>query len=196
MKASFIKRLVSYFIDIIIVSTIVSVICVALPNKKDKTEESMYELSDSLLNKEITSEEYLAEYKKLTYQNQKNNFIENTVDVVIILAYFVVFQYMNKGQTLGKKLLHIQVVDNDSESPATMGKGFLRSIVILNIISSLLSVIFIYLIKEKPYMNIYLTMAEIESIAVFISVIFVLYRKDGRGLHDLFANTKVIEEKR
>ena len=196
MKASFWKRLAAYIIDIMIVSIIVTIVCLAIPKKESKVEEKLDELSNQLVAGEITSIEYIEKYENLLYEDQKNNIIENTVNIVLILAYFVVFQYMNKGQTLGKKLLHIKVVDKNNNSPVKIYKGLLRSLFILNIISGLIAVILINFTGKNTYMNIYMTITEIEALLIFVSAIFILYRKDGRGLHDLIANTMVIEEER
>ena len=45
-------------------------------------------------------------------------------------------------------------------------------------------------------MNLYLTTNELETIFVIVTLFLILYRKDGRGLHDMIANTMVITEKR
>ncbi len=195
MKASFGSRLAAYIIDFLIVSVIISIICYALPTNNQTTEKEMSELVDKMISGEITSNEYLNEYKELLYKNNKRNVIENTVNAVIMFAYFVIFQYMNKGQTLGKRILSIRVVDSETSKPTNIPKGLLRSMVILSIVSSIVSVALIN-VNKNTYTNIYLTAVEIESILTFISIIFVLYRKDGRGLHDMIANTKVIKEAR
>ena len=195
MKASFGSRLAAYIIDFLIVSVIISIICYALPTNNQTTEKEISELVDKMISGEITSNEYLNEYKELLYKNNKRNVIENTVNAVIMFAYFVIFQYMNKGQTLGKRILSIRVVDSETSKPTNIPKGLLRSMVILSIVSSIVSVALIN-VNKNTYTNIYLTAVEIESILTFISIIFVLYRKDGRGLHDMIANTKVIKEAR
>ncbi len=197
MKAPFLKRLLSYIIDMIIVSIIISVICMALPNNNNKeTEKKLEELSTKLASNEIKPDKYLSEYKDLSYENNKNTIIEIGVNLAITIAYFVIFQYMNKGQTLGKKLLKIRVVDKDTKKEISILKGLLRSIIILNLISSLVSIVLIKLISKNAYMNIYLTINEIEVFFIFVTAILILYRNDGRGLHDMMANTMVIAEER
>ena len=66
--------------------------------------------------------------------------------------------------------------------------------VILSIISGIYAVALIGVLNQKDYMNIYATITEIEYVLIITSAILVLYRKDGRGLHDIIANTTVIEE--
>lgn len=196
MKAPFFKRLAAYIIDIIIVSTIVLVICTALPNKDKENENKLQELSTQLMNKEIDVNKYMNEYQDLIYSNNKNEIIELTINLVITIAYFVVFQYMNKGQTIGKKLFKIKVIDNDTKKEVSIIKGLLRSILVFNIISSTVSVSLINILSKKAYMSTYLTINEIETIFIIVTAILILYRKDGRGLHDMMANTMVITEER
>lgn len=196
MKAPFFKRLAAYIIDIIIVSTIVLVICTALPNKDKENENKLQELSTQLMNKEIDVNKYMNEYQDLIYSNNKNEIIELTINLVITIAYFVVFQYMNKGQTIGKKLFKIKVIDNDTKKEVSILKGLLRSILVFNIISSTVSVSLINILSKKAYMSTYLTINEIETIFIIVTAILILYRKDGRGLHDMMANTMVITEER
>ena len=68
MKAPFFKRLLAYVIDIIIITTLVTLICSALPTKTDTVEEELKELSTALIEKEVTPNEYLSEYKDLMYK--------------------------------------------------------------------------------------------------------------------------------
>ena len=102
---------------------------------------------------------------------------------------------MNKGQTLGKKLLKVKVIDNNTKEEISIVKGFLRSLLLLNLLSSALSIVLMRLVSKSVYINTYLTINEIETVFIIVSAILVLYRKDGRGLHDMMANTMVIEER-
>ena len=120
--------------------------------------------------------------------------LENGLALVLTIGYFVVFQYMNKGKTFGKMALAIQVVDANTEKPTSIIKGLIRSLIILGILSSCLELIFINFLAKDSYMTGYLAIGAIELIFIIVSVIFILYRQDGRGLHDLMANTKVIRE--
>lgn len=196
MKAPFFKRLAAYVLDMIIVSIIIWLVCMALPNNNKETEQKLEELSNKLITSEITPDKYYNEYKDLLYENNKNTVLEIGVNLALTVAYFVVFQYMNKGQTLGKKLLNIKVVDNNTKKEISIGKGLLRSILTLNILSNAISVILIKLIAKNMYLNVYLTANEVEALFIIITAALVLYRKDGRGLHDMMADTMVVVEER
>lgn len=194
MKSTFFERLGAYIIDIIIVSLIASLVCLGLPASSTDAEEKLMELTEELNTGEITPDVYLDEYSSLLYVTQKDNVISLSVTVVLTVAYFVVFQYTNKGQTLGKKLLNLRVVDKDTNKPATIVKGLIRSLFTLSILSGTLNVIFLYLLSENNYLTAYGTVASFELLFIFVTVIFILYKKDGRGLHDIMTNTIVIKE--
>mgnify|MGYP004481038631 FL=1 len=194
MNATFFERIGAYLIDAILIGVIASLICTTIPNKTEDLTKEMEELSEKMTQNEITAQEYFEGYKELIYKQQKSNVLENTVNVILTLGYFVVFQYMNKGQTIGKKLLKIKVVDKDTEKPTTVLKGLLRSIFTLSIASATLNILFIFIFNKDSYIIGYLITTMIELLFVFITIIFIVYRKDRRGLHDIMANTKVIRE--
>ena len=194
MKPTFFERLGAYVIDIIIISLITSLVCIGLPTSNTDTEEKLMELTEQFNVGEITTDAYLDEYSDLLYDTQKDGVIQLSVSVVLTIAYFVVFQYTNKGQTLGKKLFNLRVVDKDTEKPTTIIKGLIRSLFTLSIVSGILSIIFIYVLNKNTYFTAYGIVALIELLFIFITVMFILYKKDGRGLHDIMANTTVIKE--
>ena len=65
MKATFFERLGAYFIDMLVVSFIFSIICLGLGNNTSNTEKEMRELDDKLIKEEITMDKYYDEYSKL-----------------------------------------------------------------------------------------------------------------------------------
>jgi len=196
MKVTFFERLGAYIIDTIIVSLILSLICLGLGNNTSNTEKLMSELDTKLLEQSITPEEYLEEYQGLLYDYQKENVLQSGISVALTIAYYVIFQYMNKGQSLGKKILNIKVVDKTTEKPISILKGLLRSFIIMSILSGTLGIIFLYIFDKNTYFMPYSVFLTIEGIFVITSILFMLYKKDGRGLHDMMANTIVIKDKK
>lgn len=196
MKATFFERLGSYVLDMIIVSFIFSIISLGFGSYTTKTEKQIEELETKLLEKTVTPEEYLAEYQDLLYDYQKENILELSISLALTIAYYVVFQYMNKGQTLGKKMLGIRVVDKNTKKPISIIKGLLRSLLIMSILSGILNILFIYILNKNIYFEVYSSVLLIETAFILVTTILVLYKKDGRGLHDIMANTIVIKESR
>lgn len=194
MKATFFERLGSYILDSFIVSIIFSLICMGISTTESNTKKMMAELDDKLMDKTITVEQYAEEYQELLYDYQKENILVTSISISLTIAYYAIFQYMNKGQTLGKKIMRIKVVDKDTEKPLTILKGCLRSTFIYNILSGTICIPLLYILKENTYFITYSMLVIIEMIFILISAMFVLYRKDKRGLHDIITNTVVIKE--
>ena len=196
MKATFFERLSSYLIDTLIVSLIFSLICLGFGNYTSEAEKAMLELENKMLENSITMEEYLVEYKDILYDYQKENVLQSGISVALTIAYFVVFQYMNKGQTIGKKILNIRVVDKKSKKSISILKGLLRSFIVFSVVSGTCCILFLYMFNRDTYVISYSALLSLEAIFTIVTMILVLYKKDGRGLHDMMANTIVIKEKR
>ena len=192
MKAKFFDRLTAYIIDVIIISLITSIIFTSIPTNNKELEKQLSSLQDEVLSNNITYEEFVDEYQDLYYKNKKDTMTQSAITLTITIAYFVIFQYMNKGQTIGKKILHLRVVDNNTEKPLSIFKGLIRSLLIWNILSGTLGIVLIYILNKESYITSYLIISSIESIFIFITAMFTLYRKDNRGLHDIIINSKVI----
>ena len=186
MKASFFKRMGAFILDYFIVIFIVSLITMGFnSNKTNDLTDKMSKLLSDYQNGEITIDEYKDE---INYELQKSNLTSNIVSVTLYIGYFVVFATLNKGQTLGKKLLKIKVVNKDGEKPSIWNM-LLRSLFIYNIVSALFSIIFV-----NTFTYIYTIVGYVEFFVIIVSFFMVTYKKDGRGLHDMIAGTNVIEE--
>lgn len=193
MKASLFKRVTAYFIDAIILSIIVSIISFGFTSEKyEKALEETKQLTEKYVAQEITEKEYFEKSNELTYDMQKSNVKVSIVMIVTTIAYFVVFQYLNKGQTLGKKMLKLKVIENEKEP--SLKAIIIRTIFVNNIFSTTMGVILLYALTKNNYTKVYNMITSIETIFILVSVMFILYRKDKRGLHDIIAKTEVIEE--
>ena len=196
MKATFFERVGAYLLDTIILSLIFSLICFGIGDNTKTEDLLLEELDNKLLQNKITTNEYFDEYMDIMYDYQKESILTTGISLALTVAYFVVFQYMNKGQTIGKKLLKIQVVDKEKKKPISILKGLLRTFIIMSILSGSISLVTLNILNKNTYYIIYGIFLGIEALFALITVILVLYKKDGRGLHDLMANTIVIKESR
>ena len=190
--ASFLERVGAYFIDAIIISFILTMINMGIPSDSELTAR-MTELETKIMSNEVDREVIMEEYQNLVYDSQKSMVLSSSIGVAVYIVYFVVFQTMYNGQTFGKKLLKLKVVSLD-DSSASMSQMFLRYLFIANIFSGVLNVVLLYVMSKHGYMVTYLLLEFFEFIFIITSLLFVLYRKDKRGAHDLMANTKVIKE--
>ena len=190
--ASFLERVGAYFIDAIIISFILTMINMGIPTDSELTAR-MTELETQIISNEVDREVVMEEYQNLVYDSQKSMVLSSSIGVAVYIVYFVVFQTMYNGQTFGKKLLKLKVVSQD-DSSASMSQMFLRYLYLSNIFSGILNIVLLYVMSKHGYMVSFLLLEVFEFIFIITSLLFVLYRKDKRGAHDLMANTKVIKE--
>lgn len=195
MKVGFFKRFIAYLIDAMIITMITSIISVSFTSSKyEDTYKEYEELTKNYMNEEVTIEEYQEQIKPIYYDLQKSSVLVSGVSVLTSFAYFIIFQYMNKGQTIGKKLIKIKVISQDGKDVSFVSV-LIRSLFINSILSSLFGIVFLYLLDKNSYYNVTSIISTIEMIFLFVTTLFILYRKDKRGLHDILAKTEVIEER-
>ncbi len=192
MEATFGQRLCAYFIDFIIISILLTLVTYSM----DFTKRN--EIYDEMLNYyseyDPTNLEQTEKLLDLQYQYSKESIPTTAISLIITIGYFVVFQYLNNGQSIGKKLLKIRIVGQDN-SKVNIMQIFIRSIFIYQIILSITDLIIIYTLNKTDYLNVYGILTWINSIFIIISALFILYRKDKRGLHDFMAKTYVVSER-
>lgn len=192
--ATFFERLGAYLVDIIIISFLLGIIGYGLPESSINVNEKMNELEDKLLNNEITSKEYFNEYSMIVYESQSSSKLSFGISLAFSIAYFVVFQTLFNGQTFGKKLLRIKVVNKDDNKSASMWQMFVRSLFTMSIFSGTLDLLLIFILSRNSYSIVYLSVSLIETLFIIATIICVLYKKDKRGLHDMMAGTSVVKE--
>ena len=116
---------------------------------------------------------------------------DSIITIITTLLYFGVIQYFLKGQTVGKKLLNLQVV-SASEKELNVLNYILRSLIINNVLLNTIGIIFLAYSSKKIYLQADSTLSLLVSIVEAITIFLVMTREDKRGLHDLLFNTKVI----
>ena len=187
------KRVIAYFIDIMIVSALSSILSLALP-KNDTYNTKMDELSKTMekfQNKEIDKDEWTKAYEDISYDISKASISSSIIIIVVSVGYFVLFNYYNDGQTLGKKIMKLKIVSSNG-NPLTINNYVLRSLIINSILSQLISALLLCVLSKDNYLLYGSNAVSALSLISAISFVFAIYRSDGRGLHDLISNTVVI----
>ena len=192
MNATFIQRFCAYIIDIFIAFILLSLITFNINN--DKLSDLNAEITNYLVEYDATDVEDVEKLTDLQYQYEKESFVINIISIVIIFGYFVCFQYFNKGQTIGKKLMKIKIVGNNNKN-ISFWQILVRSLFIHQILINAINLILIMLCSQNTYIQLYSILTLLQSMFIIITMLFVLYRKDKRGLHDLIANSCVISER-
>ena len=193
MKASLIKRFSAFLIDTFILSIIFSIITLGFVINTGDIENELNDALEQYENMEITAGDYTDKVIDLNYRLQKSNFTINILNVVLYVGYFVIFAYLNNGQTIGKKIVKIKVVNDKGKSPSICNM-IVRSLFIYGIATLLYSVVFVYVLNNTMFTYGYIAITYVEAFFMMISFVMILYKKDGRGLHDIFGRTNVIEE--
>lgn len=139
-------------------------------------------------------EDYDSLYIEKNYDLAKMNTVNSVTAIILTIIYFVIIQYFTKGKTIGKKLLKYRVVSNDS-NPVSINSLLLRSLIITDVIWASIRLYCLYTLDAYGYNNAAFYLNSIMYMILFVSLLLVIYRKDKRALQDLFAGTKVIEEK-
>ena len=98
------------------------------------------------------------------------------------------------GQTIGKKIMKIRVVNKDNSN---VGHGILifRTAVIYGVIESIISLIILQFISSNMYLYVITPLEFLQYAFVLISLFMIMFRKDGKGLHDILFKTKVVSLK-
>ena len=191
--ASFFDRIGAYFLDVLLIFAISSVISVFIPNKGSDINKELTTLMEKYTDGEIESDAFVSEYGDLMYEYQKENYLSIVVSLGLNFVYFVVFAYFNKGQTIAKKLMNIRVVDNNTGNRPKFWQMLVRNMFIYSLLSNFVILVLLFTTKNN-FVYYYMFMGGIDLVVVLITIMFVLYRKDKRGLHDMMGCTKVVKE--
>lgn len=194
-KPYFFPRLVAYFIDIILVSLICSGVMLLLPRNEnyDKYMKEYEQIQTQLIQEQITAEEYLNKSIDVVYDIDYSNVVTMFVQIVLLILYFVVFQFYRKGQTLGKKIMKLRVV-SVKEQELTLNQVAYRALIINTIFINVVILGALLFIGRNYYYYFSMFLQFLSGVIIFVTLIMILFRKDGRGLHDVIAGTKVIRE--
>jgi len=199
LKSINLRRICAYLFDLIFISMIASCLSFLpfLANSQKNYQNSLdelYELHEAYTRNEITEQDYELQYIPLSYQLNRDNMSYTILNVALILAYFGVFQWQMRGQTLGKKMLKIRVRAVDASKEVGFFSYFFRAVILNNVVVTLCQLGVIGFMTADRYYTIYQNINLVGYILLYIIVFFVLIRSDSRGLHDLCCGTIVVQE--
>lgn len=196
------KRISAYLIDILFLFTLISLITeIKFINPHyDKYEaafERYNEVAEKYIDKEIDEEEFTKQYNEVYYQINKYSISYNIVIIFSIILYFSFFQKYNNGQTLGKKLMRLKVVDNETLENPSLLKYLIRVlptyfIYIGGFLPLIINNILLFILNYSYYMTITIFVSYAFLILSIVSFVMIIKRQDERGIHDMLAKTKVI----
>lgn len=195
-KPYFFPRAIAYVIDMLLISIASFCILLLIPkNDNYKQYSEQYEqIQSDFISEKITSQEYVNKSVDIVYNIDSNNVISMIIEVILIILYFVVFQFYNNGQTVGKKLMKLRVVSIDNNK-LTLNQITYRALIINSILVNILVIGSLLFLSKNYYYYASMGLQMLSVSIVFVTLMMILIRKDGRGLHDVISGTKVIQER-
>ena len=194
------KRVMAYIIDILLISIVVTPLLnwkVLNPYIDEYTKyyEEYTKLVEDANAGDVDTEtdEYKDKIIELNYQISENKVISSSISAVSMLLYFGVIQFILKGQTVGKKIMKIRVVANNENKKLNVGHYLLRSVVLNNIVFSIILIVGVYITKAPAYYTLSMVVSYLQLVVMAAIMLMVVLRKDFRGLHDVIAQTKVVD---
>lgn len=193
-KNLFVNRLLAFIFDIFLVSIIASFISMpfldydSIDNLTENASQVLIDYSEGNMNEET----YISSAGSILYRLAKKQGPLTLTVIFLNILYFVVFQFYNKGQTVGKSLLKIKIVSNDSKN-LTMDNYVYRALLINSILADMIVFAFMVFLSQELWLNSVVIFVVINYMILFICGLMVILNKDGRGLHDLVGNTKVVQ---
>ena len=151
------------------------------------------EVQTNFIDNKIEADEYIHKVADITYDIDYSNVLSMIVEVVLLILYFIVFQFYNKGQTFGKKLMKLRVVNNNGNE-LTLNQVTCRALIIDSILINLFMIAALLFSGRNYYYYASLSLQILSGIIIFVTLMMIFFRKDGRGLHDVVTGTKVIQE--
>ncbi len=193
------KRLGAYLIDYLVVTVIIyGVMLLPFVNPHKEEYNTKYNevvrVNEQYQNNEISSEEFNEALIPIAYDLYRLNGSYVIVSTICFIGYFVIFQFLYKGQTIGKKIFKLKLA-SANDKPLSMVNYLVRAIILYNILIPIIELIIVFTMSSENYYNVYQNVNLVSYIIMYITLFFMLVRTDGRGLHDILANTIVKDEK-
>lgn len=191
-KAFFSQRAIAFIIDVLLISFASAILATPFIDSKSiiKLNESNQEVVDKYVEGEINQKTYFTESMNITYQLARKNGVLTLVTLFLEILYFIVFQFYNKGQTIGKKIMKIRVSSTDGD--LTLNQILVRALIIDMILLDMIVFGFVIFASMNVYFYGQLFLEMIQYSVIFISI-FMMTGKRKRGLHDLITHTEVIK---
>ncbi len=193
-KALFIQRIIAFFIDVILVAFVSSLVIFPFTDSEslEKLTNQNTTIANQYLSQEIDVNTYMNQSMDISYEIAKQSGLGTIITLIIYILYYVVFQFYNKGKTVGKQIMKIRIVSTE-EGELTLNQLLFRAFVINSILANTIILLFTIFGSKNVYsLSVTIFMA-IQYVLMIASAIMIGYRKDGRGIHDLIAHTEVLQ---
>lgn len=187
------RRVLAYVLDFFLVSFLAALI--SMPFLNYNSIDNLSRNATEVLNEAASNEEdidaYFSTTSSLYYKLNKSIGLTSFLQIVLCVLYFVVYQFYNNGQTIGKKLFKIRVVSNNQEN-LTIDNYIYRAFIVNSVLANILSFIFLLFFKEDLWFTSTFFVSSLNYAVLAVCLIMITLNKSGCGLHDIVSNTKVV----
>lgn len=143
--------------------------------------------------KTVVTDDYNKNYPGLYYKYEKSMIYYYVIYLVIFLLYYVGFNIITKGRTLGKKIFKLKIVSEDNTEPKWY-QYLVRSILLYNLGFYILRIIFDLTIPSTYLYNTLRVVYLLEIIVSYIILLSIPFSKNKRGIHEYLSKTRVEKE--
>lgn len=183
-----IRRFLSWIIDMVIIFFILFIIQPLFPVNQYEIEFT--NINEQYFEKRIDSKEYMTKYMDTIHHIDKGNLAKNIIMTILLIITFIIVPFLNKGQTVGQKILQLKTVRKDKKDIQIEDLVF-RSVIINGLGYMLFMFTILYLVPNNIYFLLISLFGFFQIIVAIISSFMILYKKDHEGLQDFFTNTQV-----
>lgn len=185
------KRLGAYLIDFVILCIFVSIVSIFFQtNNTNHLQIEMSSLNEQFLVKKVDFVTYLNYYSIILQDLDRQKVGVEIISIIFMILYYIVLPYKNKGRTLGKMFMHLEVY---KEGEIGIDTFLIRCLLINGLAYLALSTFFVFILPSFSYLLTVSILGILQIILVFISTCMILYKKDGRALHDMLTSSYVRE---
>lgn len=193
------KRLPAYILDMIIVTIIINLFGLCFPKWVELENKSQEEftnifIKDSNHGEELTDEyfETIMNKAAVTVQTyDKEIIIYKGLEIMILFGYFIIVPLCMNGQTIGKKLLKIKIINEDNK--LTYKNLIIRTLLITDLGVLVLTSISVFILPAVPYFIFKDVLGIAELVLLIIGVVTIFKNEKHIGFHDKLAHTEVVE---
>lgn len=191
-NAYLVERFSAYIIDIILISFVSGLLSFPFTSSKnyEKLSKEANTIAENYQKGKIDAITYLNQYMDINYDLSRETGASSILSIIVYVLYFIVFQYYNNGQTLGKRVMKIKMKSKDKDT-LDMNNLVLRELFNNSILSSILISVFLLIGKDVYGVGSTITSC-VQFIYIMICALMISFRKDSRSLSDLIGKTKVI----
>lgn len=192
-KALFSQRLFAFVIDMIIIFFISTIAIFPVSNSEslEKLTGQNTSITNQYLEHKIDASTYMNQTMDISYEIAKQSGLATIVTIIVYILYYVIFQFYKNGQTIGKKLMKIQIVAKEGKE-LILNQLLFRAFIINSILMNTLILLFTVFTNKDIYTGGVYIFSSLQYLIILISAIMVMYRGDGCGIHDMITHTEVV----